>query len=79
MKPGMVDVKDYEGKGKGRDSCYSALLYLRSSYNTNSLTWTIGGESVQVSKLVSHGTHSHEINFELNCLADISLGRGKGN
>ena len=37
------------GKGKGIDSGYSALLYLHSSYNTNSIEW-IGGESVQVSK-----------------------------
>ena len=75
----LGSIKYDATEGKGIDSCYSALLYLRSSYNTNSLTWTIGGESVQVSKLVSHGTHSHEINFGLNCLADISLGRGKGN
>ena len=31
-----------KGKDKGIDSGYSALLYLHSSYNTNSLTWTIG-------------------------------------
>ena len=45
-----------KGKGKGIDSCYSALLYLRSSYNTNSLTWTIGGESVQVSTLMKNNS-----------------------
>ena len=30
-----------KGKDKGIDSGYSALLYLHSSYNTNSLTWTV--------------------------------------
>ena len=53
---GSIKYDATEGKGKGIDSCYSALLYLHSSYNTNSLTWTIGKEKCS-SKQTSVARH----------------------
>ena len=52
----LGSIKYDATEGKGIDSFYSALLYLRSSYNTNSLTWTIGKEKCS-SKQTSVARH----------------------
>ena len=62
---------------RGIDSCYSALLYLRPSYNTNSLTWTIGKEKCS-SKQTSVARHVQSWNqFWIKLLSRHKSGEGQ--